>query len=74
MRYLTEDIPCSLVPMSSIAKMFGVATPVMDALIALASTMHARDYWSEGRTVESLDIAGLTLKQIRLLAIGEDHR
>lgn len=74
MRYLTEDVPCSLVPMSSIAKRFGVATPVMDAFIALASTMHGRDYWSEGRTVESLGIADLDLKQIRLLAIGEDHR
>jgi opine dehydrogenase len=74
MRYLTEDVPCSLVPMSSIAKRFGVATPVMDAFIALASTMHCRDYRAEGRTVESLGIADLDLKQIRLLAIGEDHR
>lgn len=74
MRYLTEDIPCSLVPMSSLAKKFGVATPVMDAFITLASTMHERDYRSEGRTVEGLGIAGLDLKQIRLLAIGEDHR
>ena len=28
----------------------------------------------EGRTVEHLGIADLDLKQIRLLAIGEDHR
>ncbi len=74
MRYLTEDIPCSLVPMSSLAKKFGVATPVMDSVITLASTMHGRNYWSEGRTAESLGIADLDLKQIRLLAIGEDHK
>lgn len=71
MRYLTEDIPCSLVPMSSLAKKFAVETPVMDAFITLASTMHQKDYRKEGRTVESLGIADLDLKQLRLLAIGE---
>ena len=71
MRYITEDVPCSLVPMSSIGRKFGVKTPVMDALIALASAMHDRDYYAEGRTVERLGITDLSLKQIRLLAIGE---
>lgn len=72
MRYLTEDIPCSLVPMSSVGRQFGVPTPVMDAFITLASAMHGRDYFADGRTVERLGIAGLSLKQLRLLAIGED--
>jgi len=71
MRYVAEDVPCSLVPMSSIGRKFGVPVPVMDALIALASAMHDRDYRAEGRTVEKLGIAGLDLRQIRLLAIGE---
>jgi opine dehydrogenase len=72
MRYLTEDVPCSLVPMSSVGKQFGVQTLVMDAFITLASAMHGRDYRALGRTTERLGIAGLTLKQLRLLAIGED--
>jgi len=71
MRYLTEDIPCSLVPMSSLGRKFGVATPLMDSLITLASAMHDRDYYAEGRTVESLGIADMDLKQLRMLAIGE---
>jgi len=71
MRYITEDIPCSLVPMTSIGKKFGVATPVMDSLITLANAMHGLDYYAEGRTVEKLGIADLDLKQIRMLAIGE---
>lgn len=71
MRYITEDVPCSLVPMSSVGGKLGVATPVMNALITLASAMHARDYKAEGRTVESLGIADMDLKQLRLLAIGE---
>jgi opine dehydrogenase len=71
MRYLTEDVPCSLVPMSSLGRKFGVETPIMDALIVLASAIHRKDYRKEGRTVESLGIAHLDLKQLRLLAIGE---
>ena len=71
MRYLTEEIPCSLVPMASVGQKFGVATPVMDSLIRLASVMHERDYWAEGRTVDALGIAQLSLRQLRRLAIGE---
>ena len=71
MRYITEDVPCSLVPMSSLGKKFGVPTPTTDSLIALASAMHGCNYMEEGRTVEKLGIADLDLKQIRKLAIGE---
>ena len=71
MRYITEDVPCSLVPMSSIGKKFGVQTPLMDAMIDVACAMHDMDYRAIGRTVESLGIDRLDLKQIRLLAIGE---
>ena len=71
MRYITEDVPYSLVPMSSVGKQLGVATPVMDSLITMASTMHERDYWAEGRTMEKMGVDGFNLRQLRLLAIGE---
>ncbi len=71
MRYVTEDVPCSLVPMSSLGRQLGVPTPVMDALIVLASAMHGRDYRAEGRTMEKMGIDGFGLKELRLLAIGE---
>ncbi len=71
MRYITEDVPCSLVPMSSIGKKLDVPTPVMDSLISLAAAMHGRNYWEEGRTVEKMGIDKLSLKELRLLAIGE---
>lgn len=74
MRYITEDVPCSLVPMASLAKKFNVETPVIDSIIKIASAMHERDYYKEGRTVESLGIKDLNLKQLRLLAIGEDPK
>lgn len=71
MRYLEEDVPCSLVPISSLGKMFDVPTPTIDSLIHLASVLNKRDYMSTGRTVERLGIAGMSLRELRLLAIGE---
>jgi opine dehydrogenase len=70
-RYLTEDVPTSLVPIASVGKKFGVETPVINSLIELASTLNRCNYWQEGRTVESLGIEDLSLKELRLLAIGE---
>ncbi|MFB3850345.1 MAG: NAD/NADP octopine/nopaline dehydrogenase family protein [Acidobacteriota bacterium] len=71
MRYITEDVPCSLVPMSSIGKKFNVQTPLIDSIIRIASAMHETDYYKLGRTVESLGIENMDLKQLRLIAIGE---
>lgn len=70
-RYLTEDVPTSLVPIASIGKKFGVETPVMNSLIELASRLNSCNYWEEGRNSEKLGIQNLSLKELRLLAIGE---
>lgn len=71
MRYITEDVPCSLVPMACLGRRFGVATPLMDSFIAIASAMHGRDYRAEGRTLEKLGIDEMDIQQLRMLAIGE---
>jgi opine dehydrogenase len=71
-RYITEDIPMSLVPMASLGRMLDIPTPTMDAFIHLASVIHDCDYMTEGRTVERLGINGLSIKELRLLALGED--
>ncbi|MCX7797416.1 MAG: NAD/NADP octopine/nopaline dehydrogenase family protein [Melioribacter sp.] len=71
MRYITEDVPTSLIPISSVGKKFGVETPTIDAIIHLASILTQTDYWKEGRTVERLNIHNMSLKELRLLAIGE---
>jgi opine dehydrogenase len=68
-RYITEDVPMSLVPIASIGKMLGIETPSINAIIHLASLLHQRDYWSEGRTVDKLGLDGLSVKEIRLLAV-----
>lgn len=71
MRFITEDVPTSLIPISSVGKKFEVGTPMIDSIINLASCLTQTDYWKEGRTVERLNIDKLSLKQLRLLAIGE---
>jgi opine dehydrogenase len=71
MRYLDEDVPTSLVPMASVGRKFGIKTPTIDSIIHLCSALNQRDYSAEGRTVESLGIAALSLRDLRLLAIGE---
>lgn len=71
-RYITEDVPTSLVPIVSIGEMLGVATPAMRAMIYLASAMHGVDYWAEGRTVDRLGIEHMSVKDIRFLVVGAE--
>ncbi|MBU2445507.1 MAG: NAD/NADP octopine/nopaline dehydrogenase family protein [Bacteroidetes bacterium] len=71
MRYLTEDVPTSLVPIASVGKKFGVPTPTIDAIIDFSSILLQTDFRSIGRTVEKLGIQDMSLKDLRLLAIGE---
>jgi len=68
-RYISEDVPMSLVPIASIGDMIDVPTPTIKAVIHLASLLHKCDYWAEGRTAERLGLAGLSLKQIRRLVL-----
>ncbi len=68
-RYISEDIPMSLVPLASLGDMVGVPTPTTRAIIHLGSILHQCDYWAQGRTVERLGLAGLNLKQIRRLVL-----
>ncbi|HEX9908293.1 MAG TPA: NAD/NADP octopine/nopaline dehydrogenase family protein [Thermoplasmata archaeon] len=68
-RYILEDVPMSLVPMVSVGNMLGVKTQTLSSLIHMASAIHSRDFWSEGRTVEKIGLVGKSVKDIRLLAV-----
>lgn len=70
-RYIEEDIPFSLVPIASIGKMLNVKTPTIDSIIQLGCGLNECNYWAGGRTIENLGIAGMSVRDIRLLAIGE---
>lgn len=68
-RYIDEDVPMSLVPLASIGEMLRVDTPTIKSIINLASIIRGIDFWAEGRTVEKLGIKGMSVKEIRLLAV-----
>ncbi len=58
-RYMHEDVGYGLVPMSEIGRMLDVKTPVMDALITLASAAIGIDYRTQGLTREKLGLANI---------------
>jgi opine dehydrogenase len=63
-RYITEDIPYGLVPMALLGHLFGISTPVSDAIVELASTAMNRDFWQEGLTLKELGLEGLRPEEI----------
>ncbi len=65
-RYITEDVPMSLVPIASLGEMLGVDCPSIRAIVHLANLMHGCDYWQTGRTAEKMGLAGLSLRDLRL--------
>jgi len=68
-RYLTEDVPMSLVPIASIGEVVGAPCPTIRTIVHLANVMHGVDYWQTGRTAEKLGLAGLGLADIRRLVL-----
>lgn len=62
-RYLWEDVPMGLVPISDAADAVGVDTPAIDHLIDEASGILGRDFRSEGRTLEKLGLPRNRLKE-----------
>jgi len=58
-RYIREDVGYGLVPMAEIGRLLGVKTPVMDALITLASTALGVDFRNDGLTLEKMGLAAV---------------
>ncbi len=55
-RYLTEDLPCGLLPISQLGDLLNVPTPTIDAIIQLGSIVCQRDFWQAGRSLASLGL------------------
>ncbi|MGI6375051.1 MAG: NAD/NADP octopine/nopaline dehydrogenase family protein [Anaerolineae bacterium] len=66
-RYITEDVPMSLVPIAALGRRHGVQVEAIDSLIRLASTIHQTDYWRRGRTLEVMGIEQLTVSELQEL-------
>lgn len=67
-RYILEDVPMSLVPIASAGRAFGLKSQAIESLILLAGLIMDTNYWTRGRTLESLGLAGLSPGEIRRIA------
>jgi len=63
-KYVSEDVPAGLMPMSAIGKAVGVPTPSIDAVITLAQIMAGTDFSANARTLARLGLAGMGAAQI----------
>lgn len=71
-RYILEDIPYSLVPISALGKIAGVPTPTIDTIINLGKIMIGSDL-DDGRTADHLGISHLTNTELKALFYGETN-
>ncbi|PSJ56855.1 NAD/NADP octopine/nopaline dehydrogenase family protein [Pseudaminobacter soli (ex Li et al. 2025)] len=55
-RYITEDLPCDLVPFEELARLVACPTPLTTAMIDLAGAAFACDFRKTARTVDRLGI------------------
>jgi opine dehydrogenase len=58
-RFVVEDVPFGLVFFWSLGRAAGIEMPITEFTIKLTSAIWQRDFVAEGRTVESLGLAGL---------------
>jgi opine dehydrogenase len=64
-KFITEDVPTGLIPMSAIGAAAGVPTPAIDALVAVVRTMTGKDFAPEGRDLARLGLSGMSATEIR---------
>ena len=73
-RYITEDVPMSLVPIAALGRQYGVRVRGMDSVIRQACIIHQTDYWRRGRTLDKLGIEQLSVGEImRYVMEGKDN-
>lgn len=63
-RYMLEDLRLGLSFFSSVGKIAGVNTPLINAFLAIGGAITGRDLYKEGRTLESLGLAGKSRTEI----------
>ncbi len=70
-KYVTEDVPTGLIPISELGLATGTPTPAIDTLIAMAKLMTGRTFADEARTPVRMGIEGKDAAKIQeLVRIG----
>jgi opine dehydrogenase len=57
--HVLDEVPNSLVPLASFGKVVGVATPMINAIVDLATAALVYDFWAEGRTMDKLGLGDM---------------
>jgi opine dehydrogenase len=63
-RYMQEDVACTLVPLRELARKAGLETPLVDAVISVASVLAGQDYKAVGRHLGRLGCEGMSRQEI----------
>lgn len=63
-RYISEDVPMSLVPITEFGRRYGVSVNGINSIIRLGNFIHSTDYWRAGRTMEKMGIKGLSVTEL----------
>lgn len=67
-RYLTEDVGYTIVFWTDLGRQIGVSTPLMDAVIEIASAVMGRDFRAEQqRTMASVGLSDFSIEQLSAL-------
>ncbi len=64
-KYITEDVPVGLIPMSALGAAAGVPTPAIDALLEITRAMTGKSFAAEARTLDRMGLAGMNAARIR---------
>jgi opine dehydrogenase len=64
-RYLLEDVPTGLIPLSELGKAAGLAVPMLRGLVELARVVLGGKCWQRARTLGGLGLKGLDTEGIR---------
>ena len=63
-KYVAEDVPTGVLPMSALGRAAGVVTPILDGLVHLACSMAGQYFAAEARTLDRLGLANKNVTQI----------
>lgn len=72
-RYITEDVPMSLVPIAGLGERYGVSVRAISSIIQLACIIHRTDYWRRGRAPGKLGLDQMSVSELtRYVNEGEE--
>ena len=63
-RYITEDVPMSLVPIAGLGERYGVSVRAISSIIQLACIIHRTDYWRRGRAPNKLGLDQMSVSEL----------